>query len=252
MPSRTAHVSLGFRQSWSDLAGAADRTEGIRTHVPKCLQTPKEPRICRDAPGKNRTCARVLGNPCQGRARPRTLTVVLVIRVLRQCRDSSCQRQRAAFSSILPGTLPILAKADQSRRTASRLPNRKGPVSGAFFSGSDGTRTRDLRRDRSPERLTEPHRDACFPHGEPNLPKRVFERGARCGRASCHGIAKANRVLAVNGRKVAITENVLAGDLPRVVVFVGCGLTAETGCTMRSLRNARRLWASRVCQVPIP
>jgi hypothetical protein len=47
------------------------------------------------------------------------------------------------------------------------------------------------------------------------------------------------------GRKMAITENVLAGDLPRVVVFVGRDLTSRTGCTMRSLRNARRLWAAR-------
>lgn len=44
---------------------------------------------------------------------------------------------------------------------------------------------------------------------------------------------------------MAITENVLAGDLPRLVVFVGRDLTSQTGCTMRSLRNARRLWASR-------
>jgi len=47
------------------------------------------------------------------------------------------------------------------------------------------------------------------------------------------------------GRKMAITENVLAGDLPRLVVFIGRHLTSRTGCTMRSLRNARRLWASR-------
>ena len=47
------------------------------------------------------------------------------------------------------------------------------------------------------------------------------------------------------GRKMAITENVLAGDLPRLVVLVGCDLTSETGCTMRTLRNARRLWACR-------
>jgi hypothetical protein len=46
-------------------------------------------------------------------------------------------------------------------------------------------------------------------------------------------------------RKAQITENVLAGDLPRVVVFIGRDLTLRTGCTMRSLRNARRLWASR-------
>ena len=47
------------------------------------------------------------------------------------------------------------------------------------------------------------------------------------------------------GRKAPITENVLAGDLPRLVVFVRRDLTSATGCTMRSLRNARRLWASR-------
>lgn len=47
------------------------------------------------------------------------------------------------------------------------------------------------------------------------------------------------------GRKMAITENVLAGDLPRLVVFVGRDLTSSTGCTMRSLRNSRRLWSSR-------
>jgi hypothetical protein len=47
------------------------------------------------------------------------------------------------------------------------------------------------------------------------------------------------------GRKMAITENVLAGNLPRLVVFVGRDLTARTVCTMRALRNARRLWAWR-------
>src|SRR5206468_8883168 len=47
------------------------------------------------------------------------------------------------------------------------------------------------------------------------------------------------------GRKMAITEKVLAGDLPRLVVFVSRDLTAATACTMRNLRNARRLWASR-------
>lgn len=54
------------------------------------------------------------------------------------------------------------------------------------------------------------------------------------------------------GRKMAITENVLAGDLPRLVVFVGRDLTSETGCTMRSLRTARRLWAARegLCDFP--
>ncbi len=47
------------------------------------------------------------------------------------------------------------------------------------------------------------------------------------------------------GHKMSITENVLAGDLPRLVVFIGRDLTRTSGCTMRSLRNARRLWASR-------
>jgi hypothetical protein len=47
------------------------------------------------------------------------------------------------------------------------------------------------------------------------------------------------------GRKMAITENVLARDLPRVIVFVSRDLSLQTGCTMRALRNARRLWASR-------
>jgi hypothetical protein len=47
------------------------------------------------------------------------------------------------------------------------------------------------------------------------------------------------------GRKMMITENVLAGDLPRLVVFVGRELTSRSGCTMRALRNSRRLWASR-------
>jgi hypothetical protein len=47
------------------------------------------------------------------------------------------------------------------------------------------------------------------------------------------------------GGKAPMTENVLAGDLPRLVVFIGRDLTRRTGCTMRSLRNARRLWASR-------
>src|SRR6266540_1077632 len=42
------------------------------------------------------------------------------------------------------------------------------------------------------------------------------------------------------GRKMAITENVLAGDLPRLVVFVGRDLTRVSGCTMRSIRDARR------------
>ena len=47
------------------------------------------------------------------------------------------------------------------------------------------------------------------------------------------------------GRKSAITENVKAGDLPRLVVFISRDLTTTTGCTMRSLRGSRQLWASR-------
>jgi hypothetical protein len=54
------------------------------------------------------------------------------------------------------------------------------------------------------------------------------------------------------GRKTAITENVLAGDLPRLVVFVGRHLTSASGCTMRSLRHARRLWAARAGLTPWP
>jgi hypothetical protein len=56
------------------------------------------------------------------------------------------------------------------------------------------------------------------------------------------------------GRKMAITENVLAGDLPRLVVFVGCDLTSQTGCTMRSLRTARATVgrARRPLRLPAP
>src|SRR4051794_19395570 len=54
------------------------------------------------------------------------------------------------------------------------------------------------------------------------------------------------------GKKASITENVLAGDLPRLVVFVGRDLTRLTGCTMRSLRHARRLWASRNLDIDPP
>ena len=58
----------------------------------------------------------------------------------------------------------------------------------------------------------------------------------------------------IGGRrhKAQIAENVLAGDLPRLVVFVGRDLTRSTGCTMRSLRHARRLWASRNLYVDPP
>jgi hypothetical protein len=47
------------------------------------------------------------------------------------------------------------------------------------------------------------------------------------------------------GHKAPISENVLAGDLPRLVVFVGRALTLQTGCTMRALRNRRKAWASQ-------
>jgi hypothetical protein len=54
------------------------------------------------------------------------------------------------------------------------------------------------------------------------------------------------------GTKASITQNVLESDLPRVVVFVGRELTLRTGCTMRTLRSARRLWASREWLVDPP
>jgi hypothetical protein len=47
------------------------------------------------------------------------------------------------------------------------------------------------------------------------------------------------------GRKASLTDNVRDPDLPRLLVFIGRGLTARTACTMRNLRLARRLWASR-------
>ena len=47
------------------------------------------------------------------------------------------------------------------------------------------------------------------------------------------------------GRKAPITENVMAGDLPRLVVFVGRDLTRVSRCTMRNLRLVRKLWAWR-------
>jgi hypothetical protein len=47
------------------------------------------------------------------------------------------------------------------------------------------------------------------------------------------------------GLKAPITENVRAGDLPRLVVFVGRDLTRVSRCTMRNLRQVRKLWAWR-------
>jgi hypothetical protein len=55
-----------------------------------------------------------------------------------------------------------------------------------------------------------------------------------------------------HGRKASITETVLAGDLPRLVVFIGRDLTKVTGCTMRNLRAGRRLWASREGHIEPP
>ena len=54
------------------------------------------------------------------------------------------------------------------------------------------------------------------------------------------------------GRKATLTENVQDPDLPRLLVFVGRKLTTRTGCTMRNLRVARRLWASRERQAVPP
>jgi hypothetical protein len=54
------------------------------------------------------------------------------------------------------------------------------------------------------------------------------------------------------GMKAPITENVLAGDLPKFVVFVARDLTAVTGCTMRNLRLTRRIWAWRAGRTERP
>lgn len=56
----------------------------------------------------------------------------------------------------------------------------------------------------------------------------------------------------VRGRKMVISETVLAPDLPRLVVFVSRDLTMTSGCTMRSLRMARRLWSARELMAPWP
>jgi hypothetical protein len=53
------------------------------------------------------------------------------------------------------------------------------------------------------------------------------------------------------GRKASLTENVQDPDLPRLLVFISRALTAKTVCTMRNLRLARRLWASR-CGLAAP
>jgi hypothetical protein len=54
------------------------------------------------------------------------------------------------------------------------------------------------------------------------------------------------------GRKAPITENVLDGDLPKLVVLVGRHLTSVTACTMRNLRLARRVWAWRAGLIERP
>ena len=54
------------------------------------------------------------------------------------------------------------------------------------------------------------------------------------------------------GREMAITENVLSGDLPAPGCVRGSRPDIANGCTMRSLRNARRLWAAREWLVDHP
>ncbi len=54
------------------------------------------------------------------------------------------------------------------------------------------------------------------------------------------------------GHKASITENVLAGDLPRLVVYIDRELTLQTCCTMRNLRIARRVWAWLTSLIPDP
>jgi hypothetical protein len=54
------------------------------------------------------------------------------------------------------------------------------------------------------------------------------------------------------GWKAPITENVLAGDLPKLIVFIGRDLTSVTSCTMRNLRLARRVWAWQAGRIDRP
>lgn len=54
------------------------------------------------------------------------------------------------------------------------------------------------------------------------------------------------------GGKATLTETVKATDLPRLLVFVSRDLTLRTGCTMRSLRTARHVWAWRNGWIPLP
>jgi hypothetical protein len=46
-------------------------------------------------------------------------------------------------------------------------------------------------------------------------------------------------------KKAQLVENAKADDLPRLIVYVARDLTRVTGCTMRTLRLARRIWAER-------
>jgi hypothetical protein len=54
------------------------------------------------------------------------------------------------------------------------------------------------------------------------------------------------------GPKASLTENCQDPDLPRLLVFIGRRLSVKTGCTMRNLRAARRLWAAREGLTPWP
>jgi hypothetical protein len=83
-----------------------------------------------------------------------------------------------------------------------------------------------------------------FVDGWPKISRR-FWPGAQAG------AYLSSYFLGGGGRKASITANVLAGDLPRVVVYVSRNLTQRTGCTMRTLRNARALWAWRRGFVPV-
>lgn len=47
------------------------------------------------------------------------------------------------------------------------------------------------------------------------------------------------------GSKAALAETVQSTDLPRLIVYVSRVLSQQTGCTMRTLRFARRLRAWR-------
>jgi hypothetical protein len=54
------------------------------------------------------------------------------------------------------------------------------------------------------------------------------------------------------GHKAPITENVLAGDLPRLVVYVSRILTQQTGCTDAKSEERAATLAAREWYVPYP